>query len=138
MGRELSMRRSNIISSNASLTSEFFPSQMILGLPCMAALIGVKNPFAAWRMINACWSFPTMPWRVLRGTVFQQRMWCVSLIHAAAFSGGSHTVCLIPSNLNPIKSLVLSKFPLPCASLLADIGSLLPSCLVTAGGGNIA
>ncbi len=118
MGRELSMRRSDIISSNASLTSKFFPSPMILGLPCMAALIGVKNPFAAWRMIDACRSFPTMPWRVLRGTVFQQRMWCVSLIYAAAFFRWELYRTLDPVEPEPYRILSAFKVPVVVCQLI--------------------
>jgi hypothetical protein len=62
----------------------------------------------------------------------------ISLMYAAAFAGGSWTVRLTPSKTNPIISLLVSKFPSPAASFLAEMGSLLSACFVTDVGGKNA
>ena len=53
------MRRRVHRSSNAALTSDFAPRMIFFGDPFIAALIGVKKPRAAGRIMDACLSFPT-------------------------------------------------------------------------------
>ena len=59
VGRELRSFNSEMMSSNAARSSELAPRPISFGLPRMAAFIGVKKPFAAGRMMDACRSFPT-------------------------------------------------------------------------------
>jgi hypothetical protein len=113
-------------SSSAALTSELAPRVICLEDPFIAALIGVKKLRAVGKKMEACQSFPTTPCRVLIGTLFRRRRRWVSLTYAMAFSGGRCTVCLMPSNLNPIMSFLDSKFPSPLSNLLSEIGSLPP------------
>jgi len=101
-------------------------------------LSGVKKPQAAGRMTAACLSFPTTVWSSFWGTRLRRNMVCVSLINRLAFAAGRHTVRLIPQNLKPITSLVVSKFPPPFFSLLSEIGSFPLACLVVAVSGKTA
>ena len=59
VGREARMRTRVHRSSNAALTSDLAPKMMCIGDPFIAALIGVKKPRAAGRIMDACLSFPT-------------------------------------------------------------------------------
>ena len=61
------------MSCSAARTSEVAPRPMRLGLPRMAALMGVKKPFAAGRITDACRSLPTSICSVFKGTLFRRR-----------------------------------------------------------------
>ena len=138
VGRELRSFNSEMMSSNAARSSELAPRPISFGLPRMAAFIGVKNPFAAGRMMDACRSFPTSIWRALRGTVLRRRSVCVALMYAFAFAAGRWTVRRMPSNSTPIISLRVTKLPSPWSIFFREIGSFPPSCLVILGVGKRA
>ena len=119
MGRcEPRMRISEHRSLRAALMSDPWPRPILSMPPRIAALIGVKNPRAAGRMMDACRSLPTNVWSAFNGTDVRRRIRWISLMYVAAFVGGSWTVCLIPSNMKPTISLSLVKLPLPFSSFL--------------------
>jgi hypothetical protein len=86
----------------------------------------------------SCRSLPTSVCSNFNGTVFRRSMVWISLMHAAALAGGSWTVRLTPSKTNPITSFLVSKFPSPADSFLAEMGSLPSACFVTDVGGKNA
>ncbi len=133
--RKVRMHMSEHRSLRAARMSDCLPRPMLIDPPLMAALIGVKKPRAAGRMMDAWRSLPTTVWRTFRGTDFQWRIRCISLMYAAAFAGGRRTVRLIPSNKKPIISLLLVKLPLPLSSLGFEMGSFPSTCPVTSGWG---
>ncbi len=70
VGREPSSRSKEHRSSSAALISDTLPNPTTLVTPFIAALIGVKNPRAAGRMMNACRSLPTRVCRSFNCTNF--------------------------------------------------------------------
>ena len=81
---------------------------------------------------------PELPYHCLEqleGMRLRRSMVCVSLMNRLAFAAGRHTVRLMPQNLKPITSLVVSKFPSPFFNLLSEIGSFPFACLVVAVSG---
>jgi len=70
VGRDPSKRIKEHRSSSAALISDPLPKPTIFDTPFIAALIGVKNPRAAGRMMDACRSLPTRVCRSFNCTNF--------------------------------------------------------------------
>ena len=99
-------------------------------------LRGVKNPFAAGRIIVACRNCSTTVRNDFNGTDLLRIKLCASLMYRRALSAGSLTVLFLPSNSMPIISFFDLKLPSPLLSFFSEMGSFPPSCVVTFVGGN--